>query len=263
MKRIVYVAAIIAAATVFAEPNTTNTIKKAKVDPNTLTPEQNLARRMAARTKRFNKGGGRIARPKTLKGEAVIVNCQKRAAVAELEKIADYFRFETGLAISVRDGEFDLMNPRIQGNVSLFVIDDAKLPPVITAPDSRWAFVNVAPLAAGRGEKPAFFEARVRKQLSRGFAMLCGGAESQFPSALTTGIASVDDLDTHADYQLPVDVLARFRTYLKPFGVIPADYTSYRQACREGWAPEPANEVQKKIWDEVHSIPTKPIKIKP
>ena len=176
---------------------------------------------------------------------------------------ADYFRFESQLTVLVKDGTFDLASPQILGNVSLFVVDDEKLPPILSAPDSRWSLVNVAPLTKGRGEKPAFFSARVRKQLSRAFALLCGGAESQFPGALTSGIASIDDLDSHFDYQLPVDVLTRFRTYLKPFGVSPASFTSYRQACKEGWAPAPTNDVQKAIWDKVHEIPTEPITIKP
>ena len=35
----------------------------------------------------------------------------------------------------------------------------------------------------------------------------------------------------------------------------------YRKACMDGWAPAPTNEYQKAIWDQVHAIPTKPIKI--
>ena len=40
-------------------------------------------------------------------------------------------------------------------------------------------------------------------------------------------------------------------------------WLTYRDACQRGVAPEPANAEQKAIWDEVHAIPTEPIKIKP
>ena len=46
-------------------------------------------------------------------------------------------------------------------------------------------------------------------------------------------------------------------------GIAQAKLTSYRRACVEGWAPAPANEYQKTIWDEVHAMPTEPLKIKP
>ena len=38
--------------------------------------------------------------------------------------------------------------------------------------------------------------------------------------------------------------------------------TNYRTAVKEGWAPQPTNDVQKAIWDKVHAMPTEPLKIK-
>ena len=49
---------------------------------------------------------------------------------------------------------------------------------------------------------------------------------------------------------------------MEPLGVRPAIYDTYDRACQEGWAPAPTNDVQKAIWDEVHEMPTEPIKIK-
>jgi len=34
-----------------------------------------------------------------------------------------------------------------------------------------------------------------------------------------------------------------------------------REACQEGWAPAPTNDIQKAIWNEVRQLPAKPIKI--
>ena len=50
-------------------------------------------------------------------------------------------------------------------------------------------------------------------------------------------------------------------------GVQSARFTTYRQACREGWAPAPTNDLQKAIWEEVKADkergPTNPITITP
>ena len=204
--------------------------------------------------------GGRIVKPGTLKGEIVYVNCQKRADVKWLEFSADYFRGVSKFNIAVKDGAFDFAAPAIQGNASLFVVDDENLPPLLVAPESRWAVVNIAPLA--KDAAPAFFEARVKKELTRGFCALCGAMNSNYPEALTGGVAETKQLDKFADHKLPVDVIARFAPYMAPFGVTPAQITTYRSACKQGWAPAPTNDYQKAIWTEIHTPPSDPIKIK-
>lgn len=225
--------------------------------------KEEIADRIARHT------GGRLVRPGTRTGEVVYVNCQTRAPKELLEESVAYFEDCSKFNITIQDGTFNLANPEIKGNTSLFVVDDEALPPLLLAPESRWAMVNVAPLAKGYGEKPAFFNARVKKELTRGFAMLCGATNSGYPHALTGGIAETKMLDKHVDARLPVDVIARFAPYMEPFGVTPAVITTYRRACQEGWAPAPTNEYQKVIWEQIQSEkaetlkgPTKPRKIK-
>ena len=225
---------------------------------NDMTPEQ---RHAEAVQRRYRRSGGTVVKPGSLSGQIVYVNCQKRADQKFLAESVDYFKKETKLDIVIKDGSFDLLSPKVQGSLSLFVVDDAALPPLLFAPESRWAMVNVNPLASGRGEKAAFFEARVKKQLTRGFALLCGASNSQFPGNVVGGVAKVEDLDTYPMHQLPVDVLARFHPYLKAFAVTPAYVTTYRQACKEGWAAQPTNEVEKAIWDEIHELPKNPLKL--
>ena len=48
---------------------------------------------------------------------------------------------------------------------------------------------------------------------------------------------------------------------LEKRGVKMVKVGTYRQACQEGWAPAPKNDEQKAIWNQVHAIPDKPIKI--
>jgi len=205
------------------------------------------------------KVGGLVARPNSQRGEIVYVNCQTRANRAWIEESANYFARETKFRILVKDGAFDFASPKVDGNATLFVIDDEHMPPILVAPESRWAFVNVA--AVAKEKRPAFFEARMKKELTRGFAYLCGAANSQYPRALTRGIVDHKDLDVNHDLRLPVDVISRFKPYMDSLGVAPRVDVTYRKACQEGWAPAPTNDVQKAIWEKVHAIPDKPITI--
>jgi len=249
--------ALVAVSSAFAETTPTN----APAAKKPLTPAEQ-AKIKAIREQRFNEHtGGKIARPGSQKGEVVYVNCQKRADKAVLEESRAYFEEAVKFKITIKDGAFDFANPKIEGNASLFIVDDPALPPLLVAPENRWALVNVAPLAQGRGEKPAFFNARVKKELSRGFAALCGAMNSSYPGALMGGITATEQLDTFADARLSVDVISRFAPYMEPFGVTPAVIATYRNACKQGWAPAPTNDYQKKIWKEVNELPTEPLKL--
>lgn len=210
------------------------------------------------REKELYRTGGIVYEPNSRKGEIVYVNCQSAAKEEWLQFSITYFAEHTGLTILLKSGTFDLKKPEIQGSVSLFVVDDPELPSILYAPDGRWSMVNVAPLKC---DKPAFFEARVKKQLTRAFAYLCGAADSRYSKSLVGAIDGLNGLDRHSDHRLQADVMSRFRRYMHLLGVTPPRYTAYANACREGWAEQPTNKYQKAVWDKVHEIPSKPIKI--
>lgn len=248
MKKLTFVLVLAFAAAAFGADN------------KSVSPAELAARRARAREMFIAATGGQVIKPGTQQGEVVYVNCQSRIPRPWIEESVVYFAKETKFKITLRDGgSFDLRNPKVEGNATLFVIDDAALPAILVAPENRWAFVNVAPVA--KEQRPAFFEARMKKELSRGFAYLCGAANSQYPRALTRGIVDHADLDKNPDLRLPIDLFQRFRTYMETLGVKPATIMPYRVACQEGWAPSPTNDVQKAIWNEVHEIPAKPLKI--
>ena len=221
--------------------------------------EEVAAKRAKSQEILMKKVGGLIARPCSQKGEIFYVNCQSRAPKSWIEESITYFKDETKFKISYKDGKFDFAAPQISGNATLFIVDDAKLPALLVAPENRWALVNIAVIA--KEERQAFFAARVKKELSRGFAYLCGAANSQFPMALTRGIVNQSDLDVNMDYRLPVDIFQRFRPYMETLGVKPEIQVIYRKAVQEGWAPAPTNEYQKAVWDKVHELPKNPMKI--
>ena len=216
-----------------------------------LTPEEKAARRARMQQMMLKHTGGFVVRPGSQQGEIVYVNCQKRVPKAWIDDSIAYFAKETRFKIGYKEGTFAFPSPQIEGNATLFIIDEPGLPALLVAPESRWAFVNVAVVA--QEKRPAFFEARMRKQLSRGFAYLCGAANSQFPMCLTRGIVDEADLDKNADARLPMDLFQRFQTYMAPLGVKPAQRATYRNALLAGWAPAPTNAVQQAIWDKMQA----------
>ena len=212
---------------------------------------------------RYRRTGGMLVKPGTQNGRIVYVNCQEAVPQDWLVTNATVFAQETRFKVDVSKGKFAFPKPTIVGNASLFVIDDPDMPTLLAAPEDRWVAVNVAPLKAGAGEKRAFFAARVNKELTRGFCLLAGAQDSNYPNALVGCVTKAEDLDKFFDCVLPVDVPARFPNYVKGYGVTPAEITTYRMACQEGWASAPTNDVQKAIWDKVHEMPSEPLKIKP
>lgn len=203
--------------------------------------------------------GGFVERPGSGRGSIAYVNCQQKTPKAWIDESIAYFSEVTKFKISYGEGVFNLKNPKIEGNTTIFIIDDEALPPILVAPESRWAAVNIAQIA--KETRPAFFEARTKKELSRAFAYLCGATGSRYARSLTRGITSQAELDKNPDYELPMDVVQRFRDYMKPLGVVPAQRATYLKACQEGWAPAPTNDIQKTIWNQIHQIPDKPITI--
>ena len=204
------------------------------------------------------KGGEKIAKPGTQKGVVTVVDAQKRASSDWISAAADYLARETHFRIELRQGAFDAAKPTVYGEMTIYVIDDPNLPRSVVAPEDRWAYCNIAKIYS---DKPAFFEARTKKSLSRVFAMLCGGMSSNYAISLVGPMPKVTDLDVIPNEHIPVDVTIRMNPYMEKFGVTPALMKPYKLAVEEGWAPQPTNDVQKAIWDKVHSVPATPMKI--
>ena len=252
-KSIVVLAAGLALAPAFAQ--TAVPQPQSKDEPKAVRPTK--AMREAYMMMRF---GGRLKDTREQKGRAVIVRAAKAVDTAWLASVAKYFADQLHIAVEVADGEFDLANPVLKGEASLFVIDNPALPMSLVAPEAKWSMVNVAKL---KTEKAAFFESRVKKMTTRGLAYALGTGDSQYPMCLTGFVTKPEDLDKFMDTRLPMDVLGRITKYAASCGITPYKMTTYKKAVVEGWAHSPTNEDQKAIWDEIHTLPTKPITIEP
>ena len=147
------------------------------------------------------------------------------------------------------------------GAGAMLVMSD-KLPIMMFSPDQRWGILNVLPLMADKpsGEK---FRKRFSKAYWNVIARTLGAGTSSYPGCVVMPFSNHKELDAITatrpcpePFNKMIDTAARY-------GIGMLKINTYRRACEEGWAPAPTNNVQKAIWDEVHAMPTAPIKIKP
>ena len=216
--------------------------------------------------KGYKVNGGALVKPGSQRGAVAILDQQSRVDRSAFETIRATIEKNQKIVVRVV-AEDKAVQPldgmkKANANFVIAVVDDASSPVMAVAPEERWATVNVARLAAGSGGKELqgeFLASRLRKELLRAFAFLCGGAGSQFDGNLMSA-SDVAQLDEYQEF-LPMDMVKRSEKHMARCGVTPLRIATYRQACREGWAPTPTNDVQKAIWQQVHQIPDKPIKI--
>jgi len=206
-----------------------------------------------------------VVRPGTGLKSVAIVNAQSRLAQKEIDEVARLLDLSSDINVrSIASANADPVSLlRTSGSEVVVVVkDDATSPAMLVAPEDRWAVVNVSRLVddlPGENAKRKFFVSRARKEIIRGFSLLCGGGSSQFPGNIMNA-ATIRMLDQIKE-QIPADMGYHYAEYLSQLGFKPKEWVPYEFACQEGWAPAPTNAVQKAIWDRVHAIPKNPMKI--
>lgn len=194
----------------------------------------------------YRQTGGPVRCPNTGSGKVVFVNAQDGLHGDILKASAELLEKDLAIEIAVTNGSFALPRPALHGEATLYFVNDASLPTLLVAPEDRWGAVNVARLG-GADVRPAFFRARAMKELSRGFALLGGAFRSQFERTVTDCVTEPRQLDRLVDAALPFDSCIRIQTYVKGLGITPYRRATYMDACYDGWAPPPKDEVQKAI----------------
>ena len=228
------------------------------------TPEQ----RQALKAEFRRETGGFVVKPDPGNGRVVVANAQSRVPAKCIKQSVGYLRFHGKLSAAVTDVQAGAVLPvgpetakRLGGTLAVVVTDDPSSPETITvSPDGRWATVNVAPLSAGADGE--VLGARAGKAVMRAICFLCGAGSSQHPNTLVGPLRDpVRDYDRFPVAGVPPDVFPRMLHYIGALGIRPVVQATYKKACREGWAPAPTNDVQKAIWDKVHTPPKTPITI--
>lgn len=134
----------------------------------------------------------------------------------------------------------------------------ADAPALSVYPENRVALVNVTPLMAGVDRAKGL--GRIERELWRALVYVGGGLLSTMPSVMRP-VFSPKDLDgIECRMANPMET-AMINMCAGATGLARIQRTTYRNACRQGWAPQPTNEFQQAIWDEVRQLPSKPIKI--
>lgn len=210
--------------------------------------------------------GGNVRKPGSGKGSILVLNTQSRVGNEPIREVIDLFNRYLSLPIEVRSGTFEGRPTQAKlkalGATFAIIVREAKDgEDVLTvAPESKWAVVNTA-LLADDGADADTLTRRVQKEVVRAFGYLCGSANSTYEGTVMGPVGGKADLDGIKLLNYPLDSYQRTTQNLKALGVEPYVELTYASACQRGWAPAPTNEYQKAIWDKIHEIPSKPIKI--
>ena len=222
---------------------------------------------IAANRKPINRAG-MIIKPGSMQGKVVFVDAQSAVDHSAFAEVAANWRKMIRIDVSTVKGKPVTLKTasaavkEVGANLALFIVDDPEIETTILfAPETKWCILNVRPIFA---DKPDAKVAKVRamQETTRAFSLLCGAMNSSYPNSLMSAVTSPQQLDLNPEpWRVPIDVMERFPTWCTAHGVKPYRSVPYRKACMEGWAPAPTNEAQKAIWEQVRSIPDKPIKI--
>lgn len=126
-------------------------------------------------------------------------------------------------------------------------------------PTERLTVVNVTPL---RTDDRLAYNHRMNAMLWRGFAFTAGGTAPFGFKCLMANVRTVKDIDALTAVSVCPPVVQNIVAHREQdfrFSLIRSG--TYHEACLEGWAPAPTNDVQRKVWDRVHALPDKPLKI--
>lgn len=242
-------ALILSSSVLFATTETT----KAKGEKPKYTREQIVAMHAA----RLAADGGLVERP--VKGKVVRIKVEtSRITPAEIEQEAVTIRRR--LSASVEVGAKGTESKHEVGAYVVLADQGEKVPTLLCAPEENWATVNVTRLLAGDPDA-ATLKSRIIKELWRALGYALGAANSQQQPCVMRPIRKASDLDTYPVAMVTPMPLMAMRNTMASIGFAAGGMTSYRKACEEGWAPAPTNDVQKAVWDKVHEVPKKPIKI--
>ena len=151
------------------------------------------------------------------------------------------------------------VRPDEKAGVVVFLDGNGDGPSLLAAPEDGWATVGVKALKEDN-PTPEVLEARLKKQIWRAGCYALGIGIEATPSVLRP-IAKPKDLDMFEDLCSTPVITPLVRDSAIKHGLGRIRIVTYRQACREGWAPAPTNDAQKAVWEKERAIPKNPMKI--
>lgn len=219
-----------------------------------LTPEQ----MKAVRERMMRHIGGVIPMPDRYPG-ICFLDCSAGAVPAGvIAKVIGKVKGEFFLSAYERQGKFTTIEAlgaftaAHTNHACVVAIAEAgnALPWLLTAPDSRWALVNLTPLKADNPKEEKLAH-RVEFVAQRAFGILMGAAWTAQGISVMMPAKDLAELDAIRGQVMPPDCHFPVIAYCDLRGVAKGGTAPYRKACMEGWAPAPTNDIQKAIWEEV------------
>ena len=231
-----------------------------KKDTRNMTEAEKAAYFEARKNYKRQLTGGIVENRAVMKGEVVFLNIQKRVPVEPLakriESMSEYFRcnfsikpWEKPISLATAEETFTASG----ANAVVFIVDDLSIPvTILSAPETRWIFLNVAALAADNPSPEKLLD-RTRRELWRSIGFLLGNGSPADVCVMKSvdNLKQLDELGAEAPSSGPLIVISR---RLKDIGVVPFERTSYSRALREGWAPMPTNDIQRAVYERYEEM---------
>lgn len=202
-------------------------------------------------------------------GTFLFVNAQSVVFETSFEKpvkrIAEDFNIDVRLVPGEQPDIRNIPNrlAELKAKGAIWIVNDPMLPTVLAACENGWAFLNVAPVLADAPAQDTI-DGRIVRLVNRLFAYIHGAYDStMMPQCVLKNAHGMDGIDALICKDYSPEAFSKVSGFLAGAGYKQARRGTYYDACEEGWAPAPTNDVQKAIWDKVHQLPTKPIKIVP
>lgn len=198
---------------------------------------------------RYRKTGGTVV----LKGTGTInvVNGQDRLPDSVFHNVASAVVSAINVDVDVQKGAFSMREAMSSKKPTIYVVEDPSLPMSLIAPEAAFGVANVAGLE----------DALAEKEILRVVWMTSGGIVPRTESNPLGRVSNPADLKRVNPKTPDMDELINVMHSLQAFGITPTKTITYKKACRMGIAEPPTNDVQKAIWDQVHELPSQPIKI--
>ena len=184
-----------------------------------------------------------------------VVDSQKLVGTAVVAKVVARLQQTSRLPVDcvketvkdpVRDAKYALS---FQRAAVIVICEDPDLPVMLVAPEAKWAVMNVTRLAEGKPDAETL-ENRFRKELWRTFGYLMGAAHSMTPGCLLSSVNDNADLDRLRAETVCPEPFGKIYNVAEKYGIPHVKMANYRKALLEGWAPPPADEYQKKIYED-------------
>ena len=234
---------------------------------NKLSVAEKRARRKARIEARIAAEGGMVTKPNTGKF-ARIITCTSKVDSSYVKETVNRFNAAMNIWIDVSEvmldcSAIDFVRKEAKNSktgILLLIVDDKSLPMSLAAAEEGWAIMNIAPLSSDLPPKDVY-KKRLSKQINRVFAQAAGAGISFNKPCVMEPVFSLVDLDRIQYPMISPEVMSKVLDVCAKRGVQTVVQETYLNACQSGWAPTPTNDVQKALWEKVHAIPDKPIKI--